>query len=124
MKPKIVKKSSDTAMKADKIRNGKVKKPQIKNQTILKEKSSKIGDLIKQVEPKKLSSKKALLKKTIKENDKTTQNLQKTVEKAPKVLPKVKKTTKLDKTLKKERSTSTSPEKQKSDKLEGISNVI
>lgn len=124
MKPKIVKKSSDTAMKADKIRNGKVKKPQIKNQTILKEKSSKIGDLIKQVEPKKLSSKKALLKKTIKENDKTTQNLQKTVEKAPKVLPKVKKTTKLDQTLKKERSTSTSPEKQKSDKLEGISNVI
>lgn len=124
MKPKIVKKSSDTAMKADKIRNGKVKKPQIKNQTILKEKSSKIGDLIKQVEPKKLSSKKALLKKTIKEIDKTTQNLQKTVEKAPKVLPKVKKTTKLDQTLKKERSTSTSPEKQKSDKLEGISNVI
>lgn len=120
MKPKIVKKSSDTAMKADKIRNGKVKKPQIKNQTILKEKSSKIGDLIKQVEPKKLSSKKALLKKTIKDIDKTTQNLQKTVEKAPKVLPKVKKTTKLDQTLKKERSTSTSPEKQESDKLEGI----
>lgn len=124
MKPKIVKKSSDTAMKADKIRNGKVKKPQIKNQTILKEKSSKIGDLIKQVEPKKLSSKKALLKKTIKDIDKTTQNLQKTVEKAPKVLPKVKKTTKLDKTLKKERSTSASPEKQESAKLEGISNVI
>lgn len=81
MKPKV--KNSSQDVKTEKVRNGKVKKKETKQQTILKEKSSNVGEVIKQLEPKKLSAKKVSSQKKIsKEINKSTENLETTADNA------------------------------------------